>query len=111
MRRRRRGLAERGACRRRACTRLRAGGARGREGKAEREGRELAVPQLREKTWEFEAALTITPKTDGPSPEFRNDGLAAMGWTLPASGFATIGMIVMLVVAASRKPPMPMADR
>lgn len=75
--------------------------------KAEREGRELAVPQLKEKTWEFEAALMITPKTDGPNPEFRNDGLAAMGWTLPAAGFATIGMIAMLVVAASRKPPMP----
>lgn len=75
--------------------------------KAEREGRELAVPQLQEKTWEFEAALMVMPKTDGPSPEFRNDGLAAMGWTLPATGFATIGMIAMLVVAASRKPPVP----
>lgn len=75
--------------------------------KAEREGRELAIPQLREKTWEFEAALMVMPKTDGPNPEFRNDGLAAMGWTLPASGFATIGMIAMLVVAASRRPLTP----
>lgn len=75
--------------------------------KAEREGRQLDVPQLREKTWQFEAALMVMPKTDGPSPEFRNDGLASMGWTLPATGFATIGMIAMLVVGASRKAPLP----
>lgn len=75
--------------------------------KAEREGRELTVPQLKEKTWEFEAALMVMPATDGPNPEFRNDGLLAMGWTLPATGFATMGMIALLVVAASRKPPVP----
>ncbi|MBL8762127.1 MAG: hypothetical protein JNL50_12580, partial [Phycisphaerae bacterium] len=47
------------------------------------------------------------PKGGEPNPEFRNDGLASMGWTLPAAGFATIGMIAMLVVAASRKSPVP----
>ncbi|MBL8761967.1 MAG: hypothetical protein JNL50_11765, partial [Phycisphaerae bacterium] len=75
--------------------------------RAEREGRELAIPQLQEKTWEFEAALMVMPKGGEPNPEFRNDGLASMGWTLPAAGFATIGMIAMLVVAASRKSPVP----
>ncbi len=62
--------------------------------------------QLQENTWEFQAALMVMPPARGPNPQFTNDGLHAMGWTLPATSLSMLAMIGSLMVAmAPRKTP------
>lgn len=55
--------------------------------------------QLQENTWQFQAALMVMPPARGPNPQFTNDGLHAMGWTLPATSTSMLVMIGALMVA------------
>lgn len=57
--------------------------------------------ELKENTWEFQAALMVMPPARGPSPQFSDDGLHAMGWTLPATSVSMLTMIGALMVAAA----------
>jgi len=60
--------------------------------------------QLQENTWQFQAALMVMPPARGPNPQFANDGLHAMGWTLPVTSTSMLVMIGALMVAmAPRK--------
>lgn len=62
--------------------------------------------QLQENTWQFQAALMVMPPARGPNPQFKNDGLHAMGWTLPATSLSMLVMIGSLMVAmAPRRAP------
>jgi hypothetical protein len=59
-------------------------------------GRTIDKPkpgQLREGTWQFEAALFVMPPLGKPNPKFTADALHAMGWTLPAAAFAGLGFL------------------
>jgi hypothetical protein len=58
---------------------------------------------LRENTWQYQAALqTMPPESKiGPSRNFFGNALAAAGWTLPASAFAALGATLLLVFAAA----------
>lgn len=57
--------------------------------------------ELKENTWEYQAALMVMPPARGPSPQFTNDGLHAMGWTLPATSTSMLVFIAALVVAVA----------
>ncbi len=56
--------------------------------------------ELKENTWQFQAALLVMPPARGPSPQFTNDGLHAMGWTLPATSLSMLTLIAAVVFAA-----------
>lgn len=74
-------------------------------------GRTIDKPkpgQLREGTWEFEAALFVMPPLGKPNPKFTADALHAMGWTLPAAAFAGLGFLgaaLVLLIGARRRAP------
>ena len=55
--------------------------------------------ELKENTWEFQAALQIMPPATTPNPRFTNDGLHAMGWTLPATSVSMLVLLGALMVA------------
>lgn len=57
--------------------------------------------QLREGTWQYAAALLLTPPGSAPTPKFLSDGLRAAGWTLPAATLAFVGMIASIVINAA----------
>ncbi len=59
--------------------------------------------EIAEGTWQFGAALMVMPKGTVPSPRFADDGLRAMGWTLPAATIASCGLTLSIIfIAASR---------
>lgn len=58
-----------------------------------------APDELKENTWEFQAALQIMPPAKGPSPRFTDDGLHSMGWTLPATSCSMLSLIAALLIA------------
>lgn len=51
--------------------------------------------ELRENTWELQAALHLIPKGFEPSYKPMNDALTSVGWTLPAAATS-----IMLLIAA-----------
>lgn len=57
--------------------------------------------ELVEGTWQFGAALMVMPKGTTPSPRFADDGLRAMGWTLPVATVGACGVTVALILLAS----------
>lgn len=65
--------------------------------------------ELHENTWQFQAAMYLMPQggNAGPTRNFRNDGLAAAGWTLPASmftGLIFVGTFFFTVAPRRRNP-------
>lgn len=59
--------------------------------------------ELAEGTWQFGAALMVMPKGTVPSPRFADDGLRAMGWTLPGATLGACGVTLSIItLAASR---------
>lgn len=59
--------------------------------------------ELAEGTWQFGAALMVMPKGTVPSPRFADDGLRAMGWTLPVATIGACGITLsVIILAASR---------
>jgi len=63
--------------------------------------------ELKENTWQFQAALMVMPPARGPSPQFTDDGLHAMGWTLPATSVSMLTLIGALMVAAAPRRATP----
>lgn len=57
--------------------------------------------ELAEGTWQFGAALMVMPKGTVPSPRFADDGLRAMGWTLPGAAVGASGATVCAIVFAA----------
>lgn len=60
-----------------------------------------AADELEENTWQFQAALQVMPPARAPNPRFTNDGLHAMGWTLPATSGSMLLLLGSLMAAAS----------
>ncbi|HWQ29229.1 MAG TPA: hypothetical protein VNN12_09425 [Dehalococcoidia bacterium] len=85
-----------------------------RQDRARREGRpvpERRPDELREGTWQFQAALAVMPAARGPAYTFEGDAYRATGWTLPVCSLAMIGFVVSLTLAAmpDRRGPAPNA--
>jgi hypothetical protein len=63
--------------------------------------------ELRENTWEFQAALLLMPRggTDvGPTHNFYGDALAAASWTLPLAAFSgLVGVLALAFAVAPRR--------
>ncbi|MCA9298342.1 MAG: hypothetical protein KDA28_04710 [Phycisphaerales bacterium] len=59
-----------------------------------------AEGELREGTWEWQAAMMLIPAGKGPKQKFLNDGLYAMGWTLPVAAFSMLGAMFGFAWAA-----------
>lgn len=55
-----------------------------------------AIPELAERSWQYQAALHVIPKLNVPKYRFQNDAVSAMGWTLPTAGFGGLGLIIGL---------------
>jgi hypothetical protein len=72
-------------------------------------GRTIDKPkpgQLREGTWQFEAALFVMPPLGKPNPKFTADALHAMGWTLPTAAFSGLGLLgasLVLLIGKRRR--------
>lgn len=56
-----------------------------------------ALPEY-ERTWQYAAALAVTPRLSYPRNKFTDDGLAAMGWTWPAAGVGVLGVVCGAVI-------------
>lgn len=67
-----------------------------RRGEAPKDG------ELREGTWQFDAALLTMPKSGVPSQQFLNTGFKAMGWTFPAACLSSVILAVAATMAAYR---------
>ncbi|MDX2146011.1 MAG: hypothetical protein SFZ23_00685 [Planctomycetota bacterium] len=63
---------------------------------------EARPDELRENTWELQAAMQLIPKGRGPSYKPMNDALSVVGWTLPVAGLSILGMVSAIFVATPR---------
>jgi len=63
-----------------------------------------AIPELPERSWQYNTALHVIPKLNVPKYRFKDTAVHAMGWTLPTAGFAGLGAIIglLLVIAPAR---------
>lgn len=59
-----------------------------------------ALPNY-ERTWQYAAALAVTPRLGYPRNKFTDDGLHAMAWTWPAAGVSTLSLVAGLTALAS----------
>jgi hypothetical protein len=59
--------------------------------------------ELRENTWEFQAALKLMPQAGGvgPTHNFYGDALEAADWTLPAAAFCGLAACFAIAFAAA----------
>lgn len=59
--------------------------------------------ELHENTWQYQAAMYLMPQggNAGPTRNFRNDALAAAGWTLPVSMFTGLTCVIAIFFAAA----------
>ncbi|MDX2116907.1 MAG: hypothetical protein SFY96_01850 [Planctomycetota bacterium] len=57
--------------------------------------------ELREDTWQWQAALQVMPSGTAPKYKFTNDGLRAMGWTLPATSGSILALLISLMIAGA----------
>ncbi len=75
------------------------------------------IEPLQERSWEFQAALHVSPKLSVPSYKFQNTAfdIHVLGWTLPVGMFAVLGVLAGLAIALSPRradaPPSPAGDR
>ena len=60
--------------------------------------------ELKENTWEMQAALLLMPKGLGPSYKPQNDALSSVGWTLPAAGCSMLLLLASIVIYAGFRP-------
>ncbi len=65
--------------------------------------------ELRENTWEYQAALSVIPEGIAPKPKFTNDGLKAAGWTLPATTLSMLTLIAAIAAASVLGRAAPLA--
>ncbi|MDI9637748.1 hypothetical protein QM565_18625 [Geitlerinema splendidum] len=55
-----------------------------------------ALPSY-ERTWQYQAALDVTPSLAYPRNKFRGDGMSSVGWTWPLAGLGMLGLLAGLV--------------
>lgn len=64
--------------------------------------RQPTRPTLQEGTWQYQAAMHVMPAGQGPATQgFRNDALAAAGWTLPVASLSFLALVASLAAAAA----------
>lgn len=63
------------------------------------------IPALKERSTEYYAALFVIPKINMPQYKFEDTALQfhVLGWTVPAAGFAVLGMLYGLAFAIAPK--------
>lgn len=59
-----------------------------------------ALPSY-ERTWQYQAALDVTPSLAFPRNKFRGDGMSSVGWTWPVAGLGVLGLLAGLMRLAS----------
>jgi hypothetical protein len=64
-----------------------------------RRGKPEKEEELREGTWQFQAALAVMPSGKTPSYKFTKDALKSKGWTLAAAEGSLLVMVAALVIA------------
>ncbi len=57
--------------------------------------------EIQEGTWQFGAALNVMPRQAAPAFKFTNDGVSAMGWTLPVASISVLGLTISITLAAA----------
>lgn len=67
-----------------------------------RRGEPAKPGELREGTWQWDAALLTMPKAGLPAQNFVNTGFRAMGWTFPAACLSSVALAVSLVMVSYR---------
>lgn len=68
------------------------------------------VEQIRERTWEWQAALWAMPKLYASRYKYKTDAFEGMGWTLPAAAFGMLGVLIGTgLVLMDRAGPRPRA--
>jgi len=70
-----------------------------------------AIPPLKERTWQYQAALHVIPKLHVPKYRFEDDAFSfrTMGWYLPGAGFAALGVLIGLGLAFAPQRPAAVA--
>lgn len=51
-----------------------------------------ALPSY-ERTWQYQAALDVTPSLAFPRNKFRGDGMSSVGWAWPLAGVGMLGLL------------------
>lgn len=72
--------------------------------RARREGREPPPrdpDELKEGTWQFDAALMVMPAGSAPGRTFTRDALVSAGWSWPVAGFSFITFMIALGFAVA----------
>lgn len=59
-----------------------------------------ALPSY-ERTWQYQAALDVTPSLAYPRNKFRGDGMSSVGWTWPLAGVGMLGLLAGVIRLAS----------
>lgn len=52
------------------------------------------VEAIQQRSWEWQAALFVIPRLHISNYRYNTDATSAMGWTLPATGFSMLGVLV-----------------
>lgn len=67
------------------------------------------IEELKERTWEWQAALFAVPKAQVSRYRFKTDAVAGtstvegMRWTLPAAGFSAMGVVLGIVLVGGER--------
>jgi hypothetical protein len=65
-----------------------------------------AENELKEDTWQMQAALRTVPAGMGPKAKFRQQSMHALGWTWPAAFLGVAGLVISMIVGSK-----PRAER
>lgn len=57
--------------------------------------------QIPADTWQYQAAMAVTPRTQRPNSRFTMDALNAAGWTLPAAAWCTMLLMGSIAIAVA----------
>ncbi|MBS0190417.1 MAG: hypothetical protein U0573_14120 [Phycisphaerales bacterium] len=60
--------------------------------------RNPAAGQLPADSWQYQAAMSVTPQNQRPNNRFTMDALNAAGWTLPAAAWCTMTLMASIAV-------------
>lgn len=54
--------------------------------------------ELKEDTWELQAALRVIPAGMGPKAKYRQESMHALGWTWPVAFLGVAGLVISLII-------------
>ncbi len=63
--------------------------------------------ELKEDTWQLQAALRVIPAGMGPKAKFREESMHALGWTWPAAFLGVAGMVISIILGARSRSERP----